>query len=76
MGTLAAALGGGADSLVSWGLGVLRGLRPFFSRCDFVLLNNVKGLGLDVFFVEAGVESGSPSPNEVSGLEGKEGPGA
>lgn len=79
MGTLAdleVGSGTGTASLVSCGLGVWRGLRPCFSRCDFVLLNNVKGLGLEGFFVEAGVEFGSPSPNEVSDFEGKEGAGA
>lgn len=80
IGTLAAlwvGVGTGTASLVSWGLGVWRGLRPFFSRADFVLLSNVKGLGLDAFFVvEAGVELGSPSPNAVSDCEGKEEAGA
>lgn len=42
----------------SCGLGVWRGMRPSFSRCDFVLLSNVKGLGLEAFFVEVGVEFG------------------
>lgn len=54
-----------------------RGLRPSFSRCDFVLLSRVKGFGLPDFFV-AGlkVEFGSPSTDEtkeVSDFEGKEG---
>lgn len=60
-------------SLASWGLGVWRGLRPSLSRCDFVLLNNVKGFGLEPFLVEAGLEFGSLPAREVSDFEGKEG---
>lgn len=70
----------GTGSRKSCGLGVCRGLRPSFSRCDFVLLSNVKGFGFPGFFV-AGVvevEFGSPSAEEtkeVSDFEGKEGAG-
>lgn len=66
----------GTGSLKSCGLGVWRGLRPSLSRCDFVLLSKVKGLGLEVFFVGVEFWFGSPSANEVSDFDGKEGVGA